>query len=272
MSTLPIYIVSGGTGASGEQIVRTALAQFPDPAVSLTIVPHVREVAALEDVVRQAAASGGLVVHTLVDAALRHELIRLAREENVVAVDLMGHLLSRLTAALGQEPLGQPGLYRQLRESYFERVEAMEFAVTHDDGRNPHELDQADIVLAGVSRTGKTPLSMYLAMRGWKVANVPLIRGIQPPPQLFEVERDRVVGLTIDAGQLAEHRRWRQRRLGLDQGSGPYVDLAEIHEEIRAAQEVFRRGGFRVLDITNQPIEESADAIIGMIRRGNPAN
>jgi regulator of PEP synthase PpsR (kinase-PPPase family) len=210
----PIFVVSGGTGASGEQVVRTALAQFRDVEVPVIGVPNGRLAAQLADVVDQAAALGGTIVYTLVDAGLRKHLIQMAHEKNVVAIDLMGQLLGHLAAVLGQEPLGQPGLYRQLRQLYFERVEAIEFTVAHDDGRNIHELDRAEVILVGVSRVGKTPLSIYLSVRGWKVANVPLIPDIPPPPELFQVDPRRVVGLTIQPAQLVAHRGGGGRRAG----------------------------------------------------------
>ena len=161
-----IFIVSGGMGMSGEQLVRTALAQFEEAEVQLEIVPHVLELAEAELVVERAAQARGIIVHTLVDVEMRQQLIRLARKRNVVAIDVMGRVLSELTRLLKQEPLGQPGLYRQLRQAYFDRVEAIEFTVAHDDGQKRNEWDQAEIVLVGVSRVGKTPLSMYLSVQG----------------------------------------------------------------------------------------------------------
>jgi hypothetical protein len=154
----PIYIVSGGTGASGQQLVHTVLVQFPDSKVPLHTVPHVRQVQQIEDVVAQAAASGGTIVHTLVDAHLRAALVRLSGEHGMVSIDLMGDLLFRLADVLEQEPIGHPGLYRHLHKAYFERVSAIEFSMAHDDGMSPQDWPQAQIVLAGVSRVGKTPL------------------------------------------------------------------------------------------------------------------
>lgn len=151
--------------------MRTVLAQFHRAEVPVIIVPHVRQVAQVRKVVEEAAGTGGTIVHTLVDVSLRRARIRTARDRNVVAIDLMGRLLSRVAVVLGQEPIGQPGLYRQLRQAYFDRVEAIEFTVGHDDGRNPHEWHPAEIVLVGVSRVGKTPLSMYLSTLGWKVSS-----------------------------------------------------------------------------------------------------
>ena len=158
-SPLPIYIVSGGVGTSGEQVVHTVLVQFPESQISLITTGHVRQVEQIEEVVAQAASSGGLIVHTLVESHLRSTLAHLAQERGVTTVDLMGPLLSRLSNVLGQEPIGQPGLYRQLRQDYFERVAAIEFTMAHDDGQNPQDWPLAEIVLTGVSRAGKTPLA-----------------------------------------------------------------------------------------------------------------
>ncbi len=261
-----IFIVSGGVGASGEQLVRTALAQFQGVEVPVIIVSHVRQVAQIEAVVDRAAEAGGTIVHTLVDVDMRRALIRLARDRNVVAIDLMGQLLGRLANLLGQEPIGQPGQYRQLRQAYFDRVEAIEYTVAHDDGRNPHEWPLAEIVLVGISRVGKTPLSMYLSVQGWKVANLPLLKDIPSPPELFRLDRRRVVGLTIEPGQLLPHRQQRQRHLGLP-GGAAYTDPAQIYEEVKAARQFYRRSGFAVVNVTDKPIEESAAEVIALVTR-----
>jgi regulator of PEP synthase PpsR (kinase-PPPase family) len=261
-----IYVVSGGAGASGEQVVHTALAQFPECQVPVITVAHVRHVEQLEAVVARAAASGGVVVHTMVDANMRDTLTQLAQAQRVVSVDLLGDVLHSLVQVLGQEPIGYPGLYRQLHQDYFERVAAIEFAMVHDDGKNPQGWPEAEIVLAGVSRVGKTPLSMYLSVLGWKVANVPLVMGVTPPPGLFDLDRRRVFGLTIEAGQLLVHRQQRQRALGAP-GPSDYTDPAAIYEELEAARQVCRRGGFSTVDVTDKPIETSADEIVERVTR-----
>jgi regulator of PEP synthase PpsR (kinase-PPPase family) len=263
----PIFIVSGGVGASGEQLVRTALAQFKGVGVPVVIVPHVREAAQVEKAVERAAESGGAIVHTLVDEEMRQTLVRLARERNVEAIDAIGRLLSHLSAMLEQEPMGQPGLYRQLRQAYFDRVEAIEFTMAHDDGKNTQGWSEAEIVLVGVSRVGKTPLSMYLAVRGWKVANVPLVADVPPPPKLFELDKRRVVGLTIEPGQLIDHRQQRQRNLGVSGSGSAYVDPTRLYEEVETARKLYRRSGFAVVNITDKPIEESADEVIALVTR-----
>ncbi len=269
MTTPPVYVVSGGEGTSGEQIVRTALAQFADNEAPVVIVPHVRSAEQLEMAIARVVQAQGILAHTLVDANLRQELIHRARENNVIAVDLIGGLLSQLTTLLGREPLGQPGLYRQLRESYFERIEAIEFTVKHDDGRNPQDLAQAEIVLVGVSRVGKTPLAMYLSVQGWKVANVPLVPQIDPPEELFAIDARRVIGLTVAAEELVAYRRWRQRRFKMPNRpyQNSYADVASVEGQLEVAEQVFRRGQFVVLDVTDKPIEESAAEIIALISR-----
>lgn len=265
-STAPVYVVSGGTGSSGEQLLRTALAQFSAAQVPVVIIGRVREEGQIKAAIEQASASGGIIVHTLVDEHLRHAMINLAQQYNVVAIDLIGQMMLRLTTHIGQQPLGQPGLYRQLRSSYFKRLDAIDFAVEHDDGRRASELRHAEIVLIGVSRVGKTPLSMYLSTQGWKVANVPLVPEVTPPPELFQVERQRVVGLTMEIGQLINHRRSRQEYLGVSRDLA-YANVEALEEEMRYAKSIFRRGRFAVIDITDKPIEESANAVIAQVTR-----
>jgi [pyruvate, water dikinase]-phosphate phosphotransferase / [pyruvate, water dikinase] kinase len=260
----PIYVVSGGSGASGERIVETLLSQFPGSNVPVIGVAHVRKMKEIEEVVKRARAEGGTIVHTLVDDKLREALISLGEKNRVATIDLMGALLDRLSEVLGRKPLGQPGLYRQLHRDYFRRVDAIDFAVAHDDGQRPEDLGLADIVLIGVSRCGKTPLSMYLAVQGWKVANVPLIMDVPPPQELFKIDRRRVVGLSIEYEQLMVHRKKRLGRIGTA-GHSAYADPAKVFEEMEAARRIYAKGGFSVISVTNKPIEMTADEIAGLI-------
>lgn len=262
----PIYVVSGGTGASGEQLVRTVLVQFPDSHVPLIVVNHVRQIEQIQETTSEAAAHGGIIVHTMVDADLRKALIDRARAQGVIEIDLMGPLISQLTGILEKDPIAHPGLYRSLHQAYFERVSAIEFSMAHDDGQRPESWPQADIVLVGPSRVGKTPLSMYLAVLGWKMANVPLIPELPVSPGLLVLDRRRVIGLTMEAGQLLFYRRQRQQRLGTHP-LGAYVDPAQIHSEVETARAICRRHGFSVLDVTDKPIEASADEIVELITR-----
>jgi regulator of PEP synthase PpsR (kinase-PPPase family) len=266
MNTLRIYIVSGGAGTSGDLLARTALAQFQNVDVPIMIASQITDAGQLEQVVRQAKAAGGFIIDTLVDTNLRERLADLAHDNQIVHFDLIGPLLSYLRLQLRQEPLGQPGLYRKLREHDLQRIEAIEFAVDHDDGQRIHDLHRAEIVLTGVSRVGKTPLSVYLSTIGWKVANVPLIKGINPPSVLFEIDHRRVIGLTIEPGQLVAYRQRRQHHLGAALSS-PYTEPQELIEELEFAQEIFHQGQFAVFDVTDKSIEESAHEIINIIAK-----
>lgn len=260
-----IFIVSGGTGFSGEQLVRTALAQFPASEVEVAVIAGIRRSEQLEAAVERSAAAGGLIVHTLVDSELRLTLDRLARNRGVLAVDLMGPLLAQLQVVLDLEPAGRPGLYRERNRETLERNEAIDYTLAHDDGRHPEGWRRADIVLVGVSRVGKTPISLYLASLGRKVANVPLVGG-EAPPELFQLHRRRVVGLTIEPDQLLAHRRWRERRLKVSL-SGSYSNPLKLREELEAARRVFLQGGFAVVDITGKPVEVSAKEILEAVGR-----
>jgi regulator of PEP synthase PpsR (kinase-PPPase family) len=260
-----VYVVSGGVGASGELLVRTVLAQFPDVPVRVTVWPHVREPGQIAEIVAQAAQENALVVHTLVNPDLGDQLNQAVEAAHLVGVDLVSALMDRLRAAFQVEPLGQPGRYRSLFSSYFKRVEAIEFAVNHDDGKRIEDLAQAEIVLIGVSRVGKTPLSIYLSMQGWKVANIPFVAGLPLPAELAQVQRERIVGLTIQPQQLLIHRRHRQQYMGIPEGV--YTDRQAIVEEIRAANHLFHREGYAVVDITDKPIETSSEEVIDAVTR-----
>lgn len=258
---LPIYVVSGGRGLAGNNMVQSLLIQYPDNNIPVIIVPHVIEEAQLFDVVMQAKTDGGLIAHTMVNPDLRIKLNQLCKEFGVRCVDFMGDLAAHLDKTLNIKPLKHPGLYREINQQYFDRIESIEFTLSHDDGMSPERLKNAEIILTGVSRVGKTPLSVYLAMFGWKVANVPLVKGIQPPEELFEVDPQRVFGLHIGVSQLIAHRKKRLLSWNNHQNE-LYVDEQSVREEIRYAMFIFDRGGFTVLNVTNKPIESTANEIL----------
>jgi regulator of PEP synthase PpsR (kinase-PPPase family) len=262
----PIYIVSGSVGALGKQAVQTVLSQFTGMKVPVKLLPKVRHLSQVEAIIAQAARTGGTIVHTFTNSALRYEMIAQAKKNNVVAIDLVGPLIERLVGVLGQEPVGKPGLYREKNQAYFDRVEAIEFTLDHDDGKNFQGWDEAEIILVGPSRVGKTPLSLFLSMQGWKVANVPLVPQVPPRPKLFELDRRRVIGLKIEPMELLAHREYRQSSLGVS-GRSNYNDPVKLYEEVEAAQQVFRRGRFKVINVTNKPIETSAGEVITAVTR-----
>jgi [pyruvate, water dikinase]-phosphate phosphotransferase / [pyruvate, water dikinase] kinase len=262
----PIFIVSGGAGALGKHVARIALSQFPGITPQVIVIPQVSQLDQLPAVVEQVAERRGVIIHTMVDPALRAALVRAAAERGIETIDTIGDPLARLAAILGKTPVGQPGLYQRGHEVYLDRIKAIEYTVDHDDGRNTHELGEADVVLTGVSRVGKTPLSMYMGVLGWKVANVPLVQQIAPPRQLFEIDRRRVIGLIIDGDVLGHHRRWRNQAFQGTAGSS-YSDPDELDEELTWSRRIFRQGGFAVVNVTNKPIEENADQVIALISR-----
>ncbi len=257
----PIYVVSGGRGIAGNNLVQSILIQYPDNKIPVEIVGNVETEEQLFDVVMRAKSDGGLVTHTMVNPDLRMRINEICREFGVEVIDLMGELAEYLDKTLDVEPLKEPGLYRQLNQQYFDRIDSIEFTLSHDDGMSPERLQQAEIVLTGVSRAGKTPLSVYLAMYGWKVANVPLVPGVPPPNELFKIDKNRVFGLHISASQLITHRLkriqgWQNHR------SESYVDEKAVREEIRNAMFVFDRGDFTIVNVSNKPIESTANEIL----------
>jgi regulator of PEP synthase PpsR (kinase-PPPase family) len=264
-----VYLASGGSGGSGALLVETVLAQFPRLEPRVVTVSRVYTSAQVRDLLDRAAESGGILVHTLVAGGLRRELEEGARRRGLPCVDLVGPLLETVTRLTGARPEGRPGLYRERRHAYFARVDAIEFAVTHDDGLRPEDLTRADLVLIGVSRCGKTPLGMCLAVQGVKVANVPFVAGLPAPSELAGVERSRVVGLDIDYERLIEHRKRRAERLG-EVGPTDYTRGAAVHAELEAARAFYRRAGYRVVDVSGKPIESLAEEIRSLLPRPGP--
>ena len=251
-------------GQQGELLARTVLAQFPNVHVPLVVATKVLDAEQVHAVVRQAAGiPGAIILHTMVNRRTRHLLVVEAAKAGVMTFDLAGPLEEHLSRELGLEPLGHPGLYRQLNRSYFDRIEAIEFTVAHDDGQRIDELQRAEIVLLGPSRVGKTPLSIYLSMLGWKVANVPFVPPVPPPDEIFAVDPRRLIGLVIEPAQLLVHRKVRQQRTGIPVGS--YVDREEVIDELRAARHFFYRHHIPVVDTTDKPIESSAEEIAAMV-------
>ncbi len=260
-----VFAVSDGTGITAERVLRAALTQFDVP-VEVRRIGEVRTVERVREVVREAAAQRALIVHTLVTPELREAMFEEGRRHHVHTLDLMGPLLERLTDLVGVAPLAQPGLYRM--EDFNRRIEAVDFALRHDDGRNADELTHAEIVLVGVSRTGKTPLSIYLAYRGWLVGNVPIVMEVNPPPVLFRLPPERVIGLTVEPSRLAQLRQVRARRIS--SVVSDYADVRRVRAEVVYALELCHRHGWRVVDMTSKPVEEAAAEVVALIRHSEP--
>ena len=260
----PIYIVSGGKGLAGNNMVHSLLIQYPNNNVPVIIVPDQCEEKQLIELVEKVKQEDGLITHTMVNRELRNFLSKICEENGVKHIDFMGELADYLDENLQIPSLQSPGLYREINQQYFDRIEAIEFTLNHDDGMQPQKLHKAEIILTGVSRSGKTPLSVYLAMYGWKVANIPLVNGIEPPKELFEVDPRRVFGLSINPSQLISHRMKRLRSIDNTDNTN-YVDEKMVVMEIRNANFIFEKGGFTVINISNKPIETSANEILNTL-------
>jgi regulator of PEP synthase PpsR (kinase-PPPase family) len=261
-----IFAISDASGKTAEGVVKAALTQYDDHDVEITRYGGIRSAAQVRGVVQEAKQTGGFIVHTLVSKELRRTMLTEGRAANVDTIDLMGPMLVRLSELLDTKPRAVPGPVQAFDSAYLLRIEAIDYTVRHDDGQNVQDLDKADIVLTGVSRTSKTPLSIYLAYRGWRVANVPLMLGVEPPPQLFELPRRRVVGLIVRPERLAELRQARVEHLGVT--ALGYADLDFIRQEVAYSYQVFeRRRDWPLVDVTAKPVEETASEVVTLLGR-----
>lgn len=260
----PIYIVSGGKGLAGQNIVEIMLIQYPDNKIPIITEPEVQSEERVEEITENVLRTKGAIVHTMVSHKMRKCVVDACERKGIPHFDLVGGLSDYLDKTLDIRPVEQPGLFRLKNIEYFRRIKAIEFTVAHDDGQNYEKIEKADIVLAGVSRTGKTPLSIYLAMFGWKVANVPIVPGIEPPETLFNVDPRRVFGLDISIIYLIAQRANRVKMMNYGDDTD-YVDRRKVREELDYAHRIFSKGGFTTLDVTNKPIEYSANRITTLL-------
>jgi regulator of PEP synthase PpsR (kinase-PPPase family) len=266
MDAKVIYVVSDSTGETAERVTRATLLQFPDAQVRLKIERRVRDRRGLTAILQQAASAEALVVFTLVRPELREHFNEEAERLQVPHVDVIGSLLSQIGQHLESDPVNIPSAEMPLSAEYFRRVEAIEFAVKSDDGKEPRNLNKADLVLCGVSRTSKTPLSTYLASRGLKVANVPLVLGVEPPKELLELPGFRVIGLTIGVDQILDIRKHRLQQLGMPPDAN-YGLRDHVKSELEYAHQIFRdHPDWVVVDVTNCAIEETATIILEALK------
>ncbi|TGX38822.1 kinase/pyrophosphorylase [Sphingomonas naasensis] len=275
MMRLHLHLLSDSTGETLENIAKAALAQFDDVETLRHFWPMVRSEAHLERILQEIAQNPGLVIFTLVNNDIRRTLESRCRAMGLPAIaplDPVSHALSNL---LGQEAKARPGRQHTLDAAYFARVDAIQFTMAHDDGIGAEDWEECDIVLAGVSRSSKTPTSIYLANRGYKTANIPIVIESPPPPQLFNLRHPLVVGLTTSADRLVQIRR--NRLLSLNQSpETAYVDQDSVQREIAYARRMFSDNGWPVIDVTRRSIEETAAAIIQLcnertLQRGSEA-
>ena len=263
-SFVELHVVSDSTGETAARLVLALEAQFPDTEFEVVRHPRVETVEDLQLAVSRTTGRAAVVVYTLVAPALREAMRELCTREKLHCCDLLGQPIEQVAVVSGREARMESGRRPPLDAQYFKRMEAIAFAVKYDDGVGIG-LDEADVVLVGVSRTSKTPLSMYLGYLGYRVANVPIVRGIEPPKELFAIDRTRIVGLTIDAERLSEIRRVRTRLMRLSRGA--YSELVQIYEELEYAAAVHRRLGCPVVDVSELSIEETAQRVLRIVER-----
>jgi [pyruvate, water dikinase]-phosphate phosphotransferase / [pyruvate, water dikinase] kinase len=263
-----IFILSDGKGKTAEQLVTAALTQFPSVSVEIVIKPEVLSEQQIDELMPEVVEAKGIIVHTLVSQHIRDYIVRVSRDSNIDAIDVMGPLLSRISYNLAAIPMEEPGLYYKLNKEYFKRIDSVQFAFNHDDGQRYYEYEKAEIVLVGVSRTFKTPLSIYLAYKNWFVANYPVVLGVDPPESLFRLPFGNVFGLTTQPYDLSTLRTARQEYL---QGNtGEYSSLEFVKRELNYAQDLFSKYQWPVVSVTNKPIEEIASEILAIKRKINP--
>jgi regulator of PEP synthase PpsR (kinase-PPPase family) len=266
MARFHLHLVSDSTGDTVHAVARACLVQFENVEAIEHIWSMVRTKTQVERVVHGVAANPGVVLYTLVNENLRNPLLEGCRRHQVPAIPVLDPVIGALASYLGRQSRGLPGQQHLLDSEYFQRIDAMTFALNHDDGQSTWGLDEADVVLVGVSRTSKTPTCIYLANRGIKAANVPIVPGMVLPPELFAAKRPLIVGLTNDPERLIQVR---QNRLTMlhQQDRTDYIDLSAVREEVTQARRLFAEHHWTVIDVTRRSIEETAAAILKLLAR-----
>lgn len=266
---LTIYIISDSIGDTGENVVNAALAQYDVEMVDIKKIPYVQNKDYLKSIIDEASLKTNVILfYTIVD----YELIEFARnyskEKNLKSVDLIGPLVQTIKTRTQLEPVQEAGIIRKMDESYFKRVEAVEFAVKYDDGQDPTGILKADLVILGISRTSKTPLSMYLANKNIKVCNIPLVPESKPPKEIYEIPARRIVGLTNSPIEIIEIRESRLKALGLPKGSN-YAKMERILEELDYADKIIKTIGCPIVDMTHKAVEDTAEIILSILKKYN---
>jgi regulator of PEP synthase PpsR (kinase-PPPase family) len=263
---MKIIIISDGTGETAKALSRAAMAQFPDREVYFTRFKNVRTKEQIDSIFQEAAIHHDLVLYTIVTNELREYITELSKEKHVRSLDIMGPMVTTFSNYFEQEPKSVPGLLHQVNNEYFDRVAAMEFTLNHDDGRNLESLNLADVILVGISRTSKTPLSVYLSQHGIKVINIPIINQQPLPEDLFKVDQRKIFALTIDPEALYSIRKNRLVRLGAQQHTGDYADTSKVAEELEWANNIFKSNKrWPVFNVTDKALEETAADIMKLL-------
>lgn len=263
---LKVIVISDGTGETASAITRAAMTQFQEKEIFFTRYKNIRTKEQIDAIFQEAAIHHDIVIYTIVSVELRAYIAELSKRDHVRSVDVIGPLLSAFSNFFEAEPVYQPGLLHAVNDQYFNRVAAIEFTLNHDDGKNINSLEEADVILVGISRTSKTPLSMYLSLEGIKVVNVPIVKGIPLPQKLFEIDQRKIFGLTIDLETLFHIRKNRLQRLGLKQEGGDYADVSKLSEEIDWANKIFSENKrWPIFNVSGKALEETAAEILKLL-------
>ncbi|WP_331618228.1 pyruvate, water dikinase regulatory protein [Serpentinicella sp. ANB-PHB4] len=262
---LVIYIVSDSIGETAEQVAKATISQFNMTDYEIRRYPFISEKNQIKEIIDEAKEFKSIIIFTMVLDELKTFLIEYGSKNEATLIDVLSPVLSGFQNVLNIEPKKEPGLIRKLDEKYFKKIEAIEFAVKYDDGKDPRGLKKADLILTGISRTSKTPLSMYLAHKHIKVANVPLVPETPIPRELYEVPPWKIIGLTTNPIKLIEIRQERLKALGL-KSEANYASVERILEELDYAENIMKRLRCPIIDVSSKAVEESASIIIEIFR------
>ena len=256
-----VFVLSDSVGDTAELVIKAGLSQFTNGNYDIHRVPYVDDKTIIDETLDVVKEKEALLAFTLVDPELRDYMNKRSEQLNVEVIDIMGPMMDLMERKFKNEPRLEPGLVYKLDKDYFKRIEAIEFAVRYDDGRDPRGISRADIVLIGVSRTSKTPLSQYLAHQRFKVANIPLVPEVDPPEELFQLDRTKCIGLRISREKLIDIRKERLKALGLGDHA-TYATLQRIDEELAYFDKIIEKVGCEVIDVSNKAVEETANIIV----------
>lgn len=264
---LAIYVISDSIGETGELIAKASVKQFETENYFIRRFPYHNSVEQIGPLLEEASEyKKSLIIYTNVDLETRQYIEKKQRELGLHTIDVMGNPLNQIEELLGYSPKREPGLIRRLDENYFKKVEAIEFAVKYDDGKDPRGVVKADICLVGVSRTSKTPLSMYLAHKNYKVANIPLVPEVPVPDEVYKKNKNQVFGLVANSSKLYTIREERLKSLGLN-SSAKYANVDRIQEEIEYSKNIMKEIGCIIIDVSSKAIEETAEIIDDHMKR-----
>ena len=267
MESFILYAISDSIGETAQQVAKAAISQFDIKEESYDIkrFPYVSSKEVLLEILKSAKNENAIIVYTLVSENLGDTVEKFCAKENLHCIDLMSQIINILADKIGTPPKREPGIIRRMNKEYFRRIDAIEFAVKYDDGKDPRGVLNADLVLVGISRTSKTPLSMYLANRNIKVANIPLVPEIPIPKEVYEVNPKKIIGLTNSPEKLNEIRQARLKALGLSSNAN-YAKLDRILEELDYSEEVMKKLSCPVINVSNKAIEETAGLILDIMK------